>query len=146
MRSSLIKNSMDHRRHLSSGWRDMWSHGCETSCDSNLKGQAGFTQFFLVEYFPSPWWSDATPWTQTASTSGFLARESLLGAEKEAWAFNHRLLHPGLRCTLSLRSTPGPNQHFPEKRTSLLSALETRSSPYKKKTISFAVLAAGLHP
>lgn len=121
---SMFKKSMDHRglldKWLNKGWQwgtwhviwRLWnvlwfySEGDRTE----------LTQSVLVEYFPSPWRSAATPETQTSRTPEFLAIEYFLERGEEPGLLTTDCY--GLMCIVgltppsSLLSSPDPNHWF----------------------------------
>lgn len=128
----------------------MWHKVVKPSVILIWKGynQACTTQSSLVEYFPSPRRSAATPATQTSRTSEFLIREYFLEGEKEARTFNSRLLWPN-DSTFSSEHDWSIHHFFPggkkkDNPAACFFILNTHSPPSKNNRIS-AVLTVSLY-
>lgn len=121
---SVFKKSMDHRglldKWLNKGWQwgtwhviwRLWN----VLWFSSEGDRTELTQSVLVEYFPSPWWSAATPETQTSRTPECLAIEYFLERGEEPGLLTTDCY--GLMCIVgltppsSLLSSPDPNHWF----------------------------------
>lgn len=135
----------------------MWFWGCETFCDSNLKGiEPSLHNPSWQKYFTSPWWSAATPWTPNLKSFRIPHHRVFSGRREGSVDFlptgcygpMHIL---GLYSTLSLQSTPDPSHYSPrQKKIAWFPGLDTHSAHAKITFLQCSqvlyILRQNIHP